>query len=240
MVKSNSDGEAAPNMICIRTHHIKKWWIWNRICVNEISCNCIPIIGTNCVRQDPQITLQMPIPLYVATISIQFLSALLLYYSCDNSLCFVDSGTTQAVVVRLNPILNNSRYYSWNDGVGDSNECLWWLDYDRLCHILLSRINSPSNNYTIINNSERGGLGHKLYSLSFSIIYAIVLKRNFRSDFSFLFQLIVYMNPVYWDHINSCLNELRYDGRSAYSLCIISSHGQLHSMWRWWCWMHVW
>lgn len=165
---------------------------------------------------------------------------MLIYYVCACNTHPYAIGSTEGITIRQNPISDDKGYYPWNDGVGDSNECLWWIDYDRLCHILLNRINSPSNNYTIINNSERGGLGHKLYSLSFSIIYAIVLKRNFKSDFYYPFQLIVYMNPVYWDYLNSCLKELRYDGRRAYSLCIIRSHEQLHSMWIWWCWMHVW
>ena len=110
-----------------------------------------------------------------------------MYYACACNTHPYVIGSTEGMAIRQTPISDDKGYYLWNDGVGDSNACLWWIDYDRLCHILLSRINSPSNNYTIINNSERGGLGHKLYSLSFSIIYAIVLKRNFRSGTSFVF-----------------------------------------------------
>ena len=56
------------------------------------------------------------------------------------------------------------------------------LDYDGLCHRILSVVNSPNNNLTIINSGLRGGLGHKYYSLVESLLYALILGRNYKSD----------------------------------------------------------
>ena len=75
----------------------------------------------------------------------------------------------------------NSIYYPWNDGVGERGMESWGVDYDRLCRIILKRVNSSSYEYTILNDGLWGGLGHKHVSLIVSITYAIVLKRNFRS-----------------------------------------------------------
>ena len=71
-------------------------------------------------------------------------------------------------------------YYNWDDGVGWKKKEPWWVDYNRLCRILLKQVNSPKNTYTIINNGIAGGLGHKTRSIIASLTNAIMLGRNYK------------------------------------------------------------
>ncbi len=43
-------------------------------------------------------------------------------------------------------------------------------------------VSNPANNLTIINLGKRGGLGHKFSSMLLSLTYAIMLKRNYKSE----------------------------------------------------------
>ena len=86
-------------------------------------------------------------------------------------------------------------------------------DYDRLCHILVNQLNTSSSGYTLTMNANRGGLGHKQVSFMFGISYALLLGRRLRSGIVRKSSSVVYLDGVYWNNLNSCFRELRYDGR---------------------------
>ena len=90
-----------------------------------------------------------------------------------------ESGTVEATIppVPLQPI----EYYPWEDGVGTVFFVCSSQDYDRLCHILVNRLNTSSSGYTLTLNANRGGLGHKQVSFMLGISYALLLGRRLQS-----------------------------------------------------------
>ena len=79
------------------------------------------------------------------------------------------------------------QYYAWEDGFGTREQDLYSLiDANRYCHRILNYLNSTSNNGTIVNVGEGGGIGHKFNSLMFAVFPALMLKRNLRSMHHFL------------------------------------------------------
>ena len=77
--------------------------------------------------------------------------------------------------------MKESIYYPWNDDYGSLFLSNLQVDYDALCKIILDRVNSNDNKYTIINDGLWGGIGHKYTSVVYSLTAAIVLKRNLKS-----------------------------------------------------------
>ena len=72
-------------------------------------------------------------------------------------------------------------YYLWEDGVSTVFFVCSSQDYDRLCHILVNRLNTSSSGYTLTLNANRGGLGHKQVSFMLGISYALLLGRRLQS-----------------------------------------------------------
>lgn len=111
-------------------------------------------------------------------------SAFFLY--CDGWKCINPERDSQ---FSFQPITTPSRfskmkesiYYPWNDDDGASSVSPSRVDYDALCKIILDRVNTDDNKYTIINDGLWGGIGHKYTSVVYSLTAAIVLKRNLKS-----------------------------------------------------------
>ena len=79
------------------------------------------------------------------------------------------------------------QYYAWEDGFGMREQDVYSLiDAKRYCYRLLNYLNSTSNNGTIVNVGEGGGIGHKFNSLMFAVFSALMMKRNLRSMHHFL------------------------------------------------------
>ena len=49
---------------------------------------------------------------------------MLIYYACGCNTHPHAIGSTEGITIRQNSISDDKGYYPWNDGVGDSSECL--------------------------------------------------------------------------------------------------------------------
>ena len=90
------------------------------------------------------------------------------------------------------PLFNLEEYYTIHPctihGMMDSVYCvlviltvrLRLIDANRYCHRILNYLNSTSNNGTIVNVGEGGGIGHKYTFIAPTVIFALMLKRNLR------------------------------------------------------------